>query len=169
MRILVVGYIPSEVMEEFIHPDTGRDETDWQRADRNVVEMMAELRVALPGVQVLFAFLLVIPFNTRFADLGQGLRVVYMVALLCAAAASALFIAPTAHHRLTFRKGKKENIALTGNRLVVLGLGCLALGMSAAILLISSFVFSLPVALVTTLMTVAVFATLWFLLPRRWR
>jgi hypothetical protein len=152
-----------------IHPETGREETDWERADRNVVEMMAELRVALPGVQVLFAFLLVVPFNTRFAVLGSGLRVVYIVALLCTAAASALFIAPTAHHRLTFRRGKKENIALIGNRLVIVGLGFLAMGMSAAILLVSSFVFTLPVALVTTLVTMVVFAVLWFFIPRRWR
>lgn len=155
-------------MSENVHPETGREETAKERADRNVVEMMAELRVALPGVQVLFAFLLVVPFNDRFVELGPGLRAVYMVALLCTAATSALFIAPTAHHRLTFRQRKKETIAIVGNRLVIVGLGFLAVAMSSAVFLISTFVFSPGVAIVTTAMTVMAFIALWFVTPRRW-
>ena len=84
--------------------DTGREETEKERLDRNLEQLLGELRVALPGVQVLFAFLLVVPFNQRFADITSFQQTVYFVTLLCATAACACLIAPTAHHRLEFRE-----------------------------------------------------------------
>src|ERR687894_1738845 len=82
----------------------GRDETTEERADRNMNELLQELRVALPGVQVLFAFLLTVPFAQRFADVSSFQKNVYFATLLFSAAASALFIAPTSYHRLNFRR-----------------------------------------------------------------
>ena len=103
--------------------DTGRDETEKERLDRNLEQLLGELRVALPGVQVLFAFLLVVPFNQRFADITSFQQTVYFVTLLCATAACACLIAPTAHHRIEFREQDKERIVFGGNRLAIVGLG----------------------------------------------
>ena len=106
--------------------DTERDETEKERLDRNLEQLLGELRVALPGVQVLFAFLLVVPFNQRFADITSFQQTVYFVTLLCATAACACLIAPTAHHRIEFREQDKERIVLGGNRLAIVGLTLLA-------------------------------------------
>src|SRR5918999_2862223 len=117
-------------MEEERHPETGRRESDEERLDRNLQELLGELRVALPGVQVLFAFLLVVPFNPGFAEVTAFQEKLYLVTLLLAAAASALLIAPSVHHRILFRRQEKEFLVVTANRLVVIGLGCLALAMT---------------------------------------
>ena len=111
----------------------GREESEAQRLDRNLQELLGELRVALPGVQVLFAFLLVVPFNTGFADLTAGQERLYLLTLLSAGVASALLIAPTAQHRITFRMQEKEYIVRTGNRLTLAGLAFLAISMTCAI------------------------------------
>jgi hypothetical protein len=94
---------------------SGRDEPEHERLDRNLEELLGELRVALPGVQVLFAFLLVVPFNTRFAGLSPGQERLYLVSLLFAGAASALLIAPTAAHRITFRQQAKRFVVASAN------------------------------------------------------
>ena len=91
---------------------SGRQESEAERLDRNLEELLGELRVALPGVQVLFAFLLVVPFNSGFADLTPGQERLYLFTLLSAGVASALLIAPTAIHRTTFRMQQKEYICL---------------------------------------------------------
>src|ERR671932_1269427 len=112
-----------------VHPESGRPETDWERADRNLNELLGELRVALPGVQVLFAFLLTMPFTQRFSKVNAFQEKVYFVTLLCAAAASALLIAPTAHHRIQFRQQDKDHLVLVANRLALAGLAALAVSM----------------------------------------
>src|SRR3954468_8554123 len=104
------------------HPETGRHETHDERVDRNLTELLNEVRVALPGVQVLFAFLLVVPFNQRFLELTTAERWVYYAALLSTALAAALLIAPSSYHRLRFRQGDKEQMLFTSNRLLVSGL-----------------------------------------------
>src|SRR5919198_2641347 len=98
------------------HPLTGRDETEHERLDRNLQEFLGELRVALPGVQVLFAFLLVVPFNQRFPDITGFQQSVYFVTLLLTAAAAVCLIAPTAQHRVEFRRQHKEQILMMANR-----------------------------------------------------
>src|SRR3954468_19990152 len=89
-------------------PEAERDETPFERADRNLTELLNELRVALPGVQVLFAFLLGVPFTQRFSDLTSYQVDVYYGVLICTAAATAFLIAPSAHHRIEFRQGDKR-------------------------------------------------------------
>jgi len=144
---------------------SGRQESEAERLDRNLHELLQELRVALPGVQVLFAFLLVVPFNTGFADLTVGQERLYLVTLLSAGFASALLIAPTAHHRITFRMQEKEYLVRTGNRLTLAGLAFLALSMTGAIGLVIDVVFSAATAIVCAVLMGALFAVLWAAMP----
>jgi hypothetical protein len=144
---------------------SGRGETDAERLDRNLQELLGELRVALPGVQVLFAFLLVVPFNSGFASLTAGQERLYLVTLLSAGFASALLIAPTAQHRITFRMQQKEFIVSTGNRLMLAGLAFLALSMTGAIGLVIDVVFSATTAVVCAALVGALFAVLWCIVP----
>jgi Family of unknown function (DUF6328) len=147
------------------HPLTGRDETEEERLDRNLQEFLGELRVALPGVQVLFAFLLVVPFNQRFADITDFQQTVYFVTLLFTAAASACLIAPTAQHRVEFRAQHKEQILLMANRLAIVGLGCLAVAMTGAILLITDLLYGSTTTAIVTIPVGLTFALLWYLIP----
>ena len=147
----------------------GRDETEEERLDRNLEELLGELRVALPGVQVLFAFLLVVPFNTRFAGLTSGQEALYLGTLLSAGLASAFLIAPTAHHRMTFRLQDKEHLVLVANRLAILGLTFLAISMTGAIGLVTDVVFSRTVAVVSAAVIGATFVALWLAWPFRRR
>src|SRR5918996_226022 len=107
-------------------------EDEQQRRNREVIELLNELRVALPGVQVLFAFLLIVPFQQRFAEVGELSRLVYFAALAASAASIAFLIAPASYHRLNLRRGtmEKEQMLLTSNRLTIVGTALLALGMA---------------------------------------
>jgi hypothetical protein len=149
------------------HPETGRDESESERLDRNLQEMLGELRVALPGVQVLFAFLLVVPFNQRFADVTQFQKTVFFVTLLCTAASTVCLIAPTAHHRLEFRQQDKQRIVQTGNRIVILGLLLLAVAMTGAVLFVTDFLYSSTTTIVAAGGIGLAFALLWYLIPLR--
>jgi hypothetical protein len=125
--------------------------------------------VALPGVQVLFAFLLVVPFNTRFEMLTSGQKHLYLAALLFAGVASALLIAPAAHHRVTFRLQDKRYLVLAANRLAIVGLACLAIAMTAAIALVTDVVFDSDTAIAAAVGIGLLFLTLWGLMPLRRR
>ena len=144
---------------------SGRQESESERLDRNLQELLGELRVALPGVQVLFAFLLVVPFNQRFADLTPGQERLYLFTLLSAGFASALLIAPTAQHRITFRMQEKDYIVSMGNRLALAGLAVLALSMTRAIGLVVDVVFSWETAVVCAAVIGLLFAALWYAMP----
>ena len=148
---------------------SGRQETEEERLDRNLGELLGELRVALPGVQVLFAFLLVVPFNARFATLTSGQRHLYLASLLFAGVASALLIAPAAHHRLTFRLQDKQHLVMTANRLTIAGLACLAISMTAAICLVTDVVFDVETAVATSVPIGLLFLALWYVMPLRRR
>jgi uncharacterized protein DUF6328 len=148
---------------------SGRDESERARLDRNLGELLGELRVALPGVQVLFAFLLVVPFNTGFAKLTDGQERLYLGTLMCAGLASALLIAPTAQHRMTFRLQEKRFIVLAGNRLAIAGLAFLALAMTGAIGLVTDVVFGAATAVVCAAVIASAFAVLWYVIPWRRR
>jgi Family of unknown function (DUF6328) len=142
-----------------------RDETEAERIDRNFQELLGELRIALPGVQVLFAFLLTVPFAQGFTSLSTFERDLYMIVLLLTALATALLIAPTAYHRVLFRRGYKPEILFFANRATVAGLAVLALAMAGAILLITHVIFSAVAAIVVGAASLAVFAALWYVLP----
>jgi uncharacterized protein involved in cysteine biosynthesis len=150
------------------HPETGRDETEQERIDRNLQEMLGELRVALPGVQVLFAFLLVVPFNQRFAQVTDFQKTLYLITLLTTTASTVCLIAPTAHHRLEFRRQDKGRIVRTGNRIVVAGLGLLALAMTGAVLLVTDYLYGTTTTTLVAAGGVALaFLLLWYAIPLR--
>src|SRR5689334_9040206 len=109
---------------------SGRDESEEERLDRNLGELLQELRVALPGVQVLFAFLLTVAFQQRFTSLTRAQEKIYFATLISTAIAATLLIAPSAYHRLTFRYQQKEHLVFIANRLAIVGLGFLALSMT---------------------------------------
>jgi membrane-bound acyltransferase YfiQ involved in biofilm formation len=138
------------------------EETEQERLNRQLNQLLNELRVAMPGVQVLFAFLLAVPFQQRFAQVTQFQRSVYFVTLLAAAAASALFIAPTAYHRLMFRERDKPMLVRISSRLAVAGLAFLAVAMNGAVLLVTDVLFEPTTVTVTMVVTVLVYIGLWF-------
>jgi Family of unknown function (DUF6328) len=118
-----------------------RDETPIERADRNYNELLQELRVAQTGIQILFAFLLTIPFQQRFGELvGTGLRQEYLATLLVTATATALLIAPVSMHRILFRQGLKPQLVTVADGLAKAGLACLAMAVLLAVFLIVSAV-----------------------------
>jgi uncharacterized membrane protein YidH (DUF202 family) len=127
----------------------GRDETHAERIDRELLELLNELRVALPGVQFLFAFLLVVPFQQATERATDLQRDVYLVTLVAVVVATALLIAPAAQHRALFRQHDKEDLLRRSNRFAFLGLCVLAVAIVSAVLLVVDFLFSLPLALVT--------------------
>jgi Family of unknown function (DUF6328) len=143
----------------------GRSETVLERCDRNLVELLQEVRVAQTGVQILFAFLLSVPFTARFERLSSFQEIVYFVTLLAAGAAALLLIAPTSHHRIVFRLGDKEHLVRTANRLTILGLAFVALALVGAILLISDLLFPGVVAVAATSAAVLICLVSWYLLP----
>ncbi|HEY3959879.1 MAG TPA: DUF6328 family protein [Solirubrobacteraceae bacterium] len=148
---------------------SGRKETSRERLDRNLEEMTGELRVVITGVQVLFAFLLIVPFNTGFAHVGSFERTVYFVTLLLAALSAACTIAPSAQHRFLFRHDDKQHLVFSSNRIVIAGLVCLALAMCGALLLVATKLFGPSVGAVTVILGALPFLLLWFLLPLRRR
>lgn len=145
--------------------DAGRTETETERADRNLADLLQELRVAGLGVQVLFGFLLSLPFSARFERLGHPQRELYVASLLLAALSTALLCAPVAYHRLIFRRHQKSRLLRVANVMALLGLGTVGLAISGAVLLVVGFVdrgVSVPAIAVVTL---ACFAGLWFVFP----
>ena len=147
------------------------DEDDHERVDRELIELLNELRVALPGVQVLFAFLLAVPFQQRFSQATSLQRDVYFVTLSLSLGATALLIAPSALHRLNFRKGDKRRIVVLSNKLMIAGIGVLALAMCGVILLIADVLFGRSTAVVAAAVAGLVFGVFWVFLPlreRRW-
>jgi hypothetical protein len=142
-----------------------RSETEKERLDRNLIELLNELRVALPGVQVLFAFLLTVPFTQRFTSLTAVQEKIYYATLLATAAATVLLIAPSAHHRINFRRKEKAYIVFLANKLTIIGLGFLALAMSGVILLITDLLYGKTATIIATAVTLLAFATMWYVLP----
>jgi uncharacterized membrane protein YhaH (DUF805 family) len=141
------------------------EETHEERVNRELIELLNELRVALPGVQVLFAFLLAVPFSQRFAETTELQRDGFMVALLATLAGSVFLIAPTAYHRIRFRDRDKEALLQISNVFAIVGVACLAVGMTAVVFLVTDMIFKGTVTTVVTALTAALFATVWFVLP----
>jgi hypothetical protein len=145
-----------------------RDEDEKERLDRNLVELLNELRVAIVGVQVLFGFLLSVPFAQRFDEVSSFGRDVYVVSLIAAGVASAFFIAPTAYHRLTFRRGAKRHLVFDANWWTIIGLMAMLVSIVAAVLLVADFLFDAWLAIVLAGMLAALYVGLWFVFPL-WR
>jgi Family of unknown function (DUF6328) len=143
-------------------PGPERSEEEQERLDRQLGELLNEVRVAMPGVQVLFAFLLAVPFQQRFESVSPFQRDVYFVTLLAAATATAFFIAPTAYHRITFQEGERKRIIQSGSRQVICGLVALAVAMNGAVLLVTDFLFHAPTVIVTMVCVASLFVWLWF-------
>lgn len=146
-----------------------RDESDAARLDRNYSEQLQELRVAQAGVQILFAFLLGIAFQQRFASISDFQRDVYVGTLLCAAISTVLFIAPVAVHRVMFRRHLKDELVEFTGGMAVGGLVFLALAMLGALLLIVDLVVGPVAAGIMTGVMALLFGYFWYLLPMRWR
>jgi hypothetical protein len=130
--------------------DGGRNETELERWDRNLVELLQEVRVVQTGVQVLFAFLLTAPLAPRFPELSQFQRLTYFATLLAAGGAAILLIAPTAYHRILFRLGDKAHLVNVANRFTLAGLTAVALCMIGALLLVTDLLFDDAVIVVAT-------------------
>jgi hypothetical protein len=142
-----------------------KDEDVHRRRDRQMIELLNELRVALPGVQILFAFLLTVPFSVRFDQLTGFQRDVYYVTLLATALSTACLIAPSAAHRLRFHKGEREWLVESANRMMIAGLVFLALALGGSFLLITDLLFDGVRVWIYTGAVVACIVVLWFLRP----
>jgi hypothetical protein len=143
----------------------GRNETELERCDRNLVELLQEVRVVQTGVQVLFAFLLMAPLTPRFHTLGPVRHAEYFVTLSLAGAACVLLIAPTAFHRVLFRLGDKEYLVRTANRLTIAGLAMVGLAMVGAFAFVADILFGRWCAMLTGGVAAAACIWLWALVP----
>jgi hypothetical protein len=133
------------------------------------MELLNELRVALPGVQVLFAFLLTIPFSQRFAELDANDKRVYFWAVLATAGATLCLIAPSAHHRLRFRSGVKEHLIRVANAFTLVGLALLAFAISAATYVVTDLIYPGTLPRVVAGGLAGAFVLVWFLVPLLYR
>lgn len=154
----------SDDEREQASPDP-RQETVAQRADRNIAELVQELRVVGLGVQVLFGFLLSLPFTMRFTQLSGAQRDLYVASLVLAAVATTLLIGPVAYHRLVFRQGMKEQLVRFANAMAILGLVAVGGAVLVAVLLVTGFVAGWVPATVITAVLACVLGGLWFTVP----
>ncbi len=141
------------------------EESKAERLDRELIELLNEIRVLLPGVQVLFAFLLTAPFASGFEKVTEFQRDLYALCLLAALAATACLVAPTTYHRIQWRQRDKEALLQRGNRLVLAGSVFLAISLTSSILLVGDYLFARWVALLAAIATGIVFAVLWYGVP----
>ncbi len=148
--------------------DDSSEESRKERIDRELMELLNELRVALPGVQFLFAFLLVVPFQQQGVQLSDFQRDVYLATLLAAAVATGLLIAPAAQHRVLFRQHDKEALLRRSNRSAFLGLTVLALAIVGAVLLVTDVLFDLALAGITAA-AIGLFLAWWWIAVPFWK
>ena len=146
-------------------PDPGRDESAEQRLDRNTIELLNELRVISTGIQVMFAFLLIVPFNTGFKHVSQFERTDYFVTLLLIAVAAVLLMAPSVHHRLLFRHHEKPWLIRLANRIAIAAVGFIALGLTGILVLLSDVVVGGPAPLIVGAIALLSVTGLWFAVP----
>jgi amino acid transporter len=141
------------------------DEDRTERVSRELIELLNELRVALPGVQVLFAFLLAVPFAQGFTRVTDFQRALYFTVIALTAVSLALLIAPSAWHRLRFRQRDKERILRASNKMSIAGLGFLALAMVGAVMLIADFIYTPTLTIISGIAAAIVYGLLWYALP----
>jgi Family of unknown function (DUF6328) len=145
--------------------DSSSAEAESERNSRRLLELLQEIRVATAGVQILFGFLLAVPFQQGFEQVSSFQRHLYIVVLICTALSSALLIAPTSLHRLLFHRGQKREIIEYANRMVIYGLVLLALAMIGVVLLLTHVIFGEDAAIGVTAPIAAVFLITWFVIP----
>jgi hypothetical protein len=141
---------------------TDEEQREKHDLDRELIELLNELRVTLPGVQVLFAFLLIVPFSNGWTDVTDVQRYAYFTAFICTAVSTALLIAPSTYHRLRWREGDREYMLVTSNRLAIMGSAFLAGGLTATVFLIADVLFGNAWAAVIAALVGVMFAWLWF-------
>jgi Flp pilus assembly protein TadB len=149
----------------------GQDESKEERVSRELIELLNELRVALPGVQVLFAFLLTVAFSQGFASVTDFQRNLYFATLGMTTVSAVLLIAPSSYHRLNFRNRDKEALLQTSNRWAIGGLAALALAMTCAVVLIADYLYANPMSIIAGVVALALFGYFWVIVPlgRRFR
>jgi Family of unknown function (DUF6328) len=140
-------------------------ESEEERHNRELIELLNELRVALPGVQVLFAFMLAVPFANGFPKLSRLDRDIFFVAFIATALSTVLLIAPSSYHRLRWRQHDKERMLVISNALTIAGLFLLAVAITATVFVITDFLFHRAWAAVFTAIVAATFLVLWYGLP----
>jgi cation transport ATPase len=141
------------------------EESRKERLNRELMELLQELRVVIPGVQVLLAFLLTAPFQQRFAQLPGSMRNAFFASIACATLATAFLIAPSAHHRLRWRAGEKERLVRVGTRMAIAGTVFLAAAIVLALYVVTDVLFTTNLAVLTAVGALVVFAGLWYALP----
>jgi hypothetical protein len=140
-------------------------ESPKARADRELIELLNELRVVLPGVTVLFGFLLAVPFARGWSKVTPFQQDAFLTAFFATAVSALLLIAPSSYHRLRFRHGNKERIVLLGNALAIAGLSAFAIALGAAVLLVADYLLSRTAAVAAAAVIMAVLVALWYGLP----
>jgi hypothetical protein len=143
-------------------------ETEKERVDRELIELLNEVRIVLPGVQVLFGFLLIVPFQQGFQDVTDLQRQLFIVAFLTAMAASVFLIAPSSYHRIRFRSGDKRQMLETSNKLVLAGTGLLAVSLTTAAYLVTEYIYGPLAGALVAVIAAAFLGWFWFGLPL-WR
>ena len=141
------------------------EESKGERLNRELMELLQELRVVIPGVQILLAFLLTAPFQQRFAQLPGSMRNAFFASIACATLATAFLIAPSAHHRLRWRAGEKERLVRVGNQMAIIGTVFLATAIVLALYVITDVLFTTNLAVMTAVAALVVFAALWYVVP----
>jgi hypothetical protein len=144
-------------------------ETADERHNRQLVELLNELRVALPGVQMLFGFLLAVPFSARFGSVSHAERTVFFGTFVAAALASACLIAPASFHRIVWRRGQKQRLLNISSGLAIAGTGFLAVAICGSVALVTSILFGGGVAVLVGAVAAGVLAAVWFALPLAYR
>jgi hypothetical protein len=145
------------------------EESRQERVNRELIELLNELRVALPGVQVLFAFLLAVPFSNGYSKITTLQKHLFFATLVATAISTACFIVPTALHRLNFRQREKERILFHSNKFAIAGLFFLAVSMIGVVMLVTNVIYSETATVVAGIAAAALFGSLWFVLPLRLR
>lgn len=140
-------------------------ETETQRTDRQLQELLSELRVALPGAQFLFAFLLTVPFASRFRTVGHDLRVVFYACLLCTIAATILLMAPSVYHRVRWQHGDMTAVMRTTHRMFLVGVGFLGVAMTTAVFFVSDILLGTVAAVLATSTSLLLIGLTWCALP----
>ena len=142
-----------------------------EELDQEWGELVEEHRLAMPGVQVLFGFLLILPFQNRFQDISTDQEYVYFSALLCAVVATVLLITPTATHRIRWRQQDKEALLLLATRSAIAATVFMAASITASVYLITDYLFGEPATAIVAAVVAALFAGFWYVLPlaRRFR
>jgi amino acid transporter len=141
------------------------DQRSKEDLDRELIELLNELRVTLPGVQVLFAFLLIVPFSQQFETINDLQKYAYLVALTFTALGSALLIAPTPYHRIRWRDQDKDAMLRLANRLALAGTVCVAIAMPCALFFVTDFLFKSPLPALLSALVIGVIVTFWYALP----